>query len=101
MKAPANYTPEMVEQLIQRYEELGTEGIEQLAQEFNKPVRSIRSKLVREGVYRPAEKSAADSKDGPSKKQLLRQIEARGFAVDGFEAATKPALHRLLGILKH
>jgi hypothetical protein len=100
MTDKSNYTPEMVQQLIQRYAEVGTAGIDQLAQEFGKPVRSIRSKLVREGVYQPADKSASD-REGPSKKQLLREIEAHGFQVDGFESATKPALHRLLGILKH
>ena len=42
-------------------------------------------------------KQATKKVDGPSKKELLRDIEATGFDVAGFEGATKSALTRLLG----
>jgi len=96
-----NYTPEMVEQLITMYEELGNDGIEQIAEALSKPIRSVRSKLVKEGVYVATPKSAKAKSNGPSKKELLRDIEALGFEVEGFEAATKVALTRLLGLVKN
>lgn len=95
-----NYTPEMMEKLVSMYKELGNEGLEDIAEELNKPVRSIRSKLVREGVY-VASAKVSTKVNGPSKKELLRDIEAEGFDASGFEGATKTALSRLLGIISN
>lgn len=100
MTNKANYTPEMVEALIERYKEVGNEGLELLAEEFDKPVRSIRSKLCNEKVYVATPKTA-NKKEGPTKKELLRELEAKNFDTKGFEAATKDALHRLLGLISH
>ena len=61
-------------------------------------VRSV-PKLVKEGVYVATPKKATKKVDGPSKKELLRDIEATGFDVAGFEGATKSALTRLLGAI--
>jgi hypothetical protein len=94
-----NYTPEILEKIIAMYEELGNDGLEDIALAFDKTTRSIRSKLVREGIYVAAPKGAASKADGPSKKELLRDIEAHGFATEGFEGATKVALSRLLGLI--
>lgn len=96
-----NYTPEMLETLFSMYDELGNEGLDQIAETLDKPVRSIRSKLVREGVYIPSTKLPNNKANGPSKKELLRDIEAEGFDVSGFEGATKTALSRLLGIVSN
>jgi transposase-like protein len=95
----ANYTPEMLERMVAMYEELGNEGIEEIAETLGKTVRSIRSKLVREGVYVAAPKGVSAKTEGPSKKELLREIEAKGFDTAGFEGATKIALSRLLGLV--
>ena len=95
----ANYTAEMVEQLVSMYNELGNDGLDQIAAELDKPVRSVRSKLVREGVYVASPKKAAAKQEGPSKKEILRDIEAVGFDVSGFEGATKAALTRLMGVV--
>ena len=92
-----NYTDEMVETAVSMYQELGNDGLDQIAEAVGKSVRSIRSKLVREGVYVATPKKVAVKQDGPSKKELLRDIEATGFDVAGFEGATKSALTRLLG----
>jgi hypothetical protein len=46
-----NYSAEMVDQMVAMYEELGNDGLDQIAAELDKTVRSVRSKLVREGVY--------------------------------------------------
>jgi DNA polymerase I-like protein with 3'-5' exonuclease and polymerase domains len=95
----ANYTAEMVDQMISMYNELGNDGLDQIAEELDKPVRSVRSKLVREGVYVASPKKAAAKQDGPSKKEILRDIESVGFDVSGFEGATKAALTRLMGVV--
>jgi hypothetical protein len=89
-----NYTSEMVERMVARYEELGNEGIEAIAAELGKPVRSVRSKLVREGVYVAAAKPAKVAKaEGPSKKELLNSLESLvDFPVDGLAGATKEAI---------
>jgi len=94
-----NYTPEMLEKITAMYEELGNDGLAEIALAFDKTPRSIRSKLVREGVYVASPKGAAAKAEGPSKKELLRDIEALGFETEGFEGATKIALSRLLGLV--
>lgn len=95
----ANYTPEMLDRMIAMYEDLGNDGITEIAETLGKTVRSIRSKLVREGVYVASPKGASNKTEGPSKKELLRELEAKGFDVTGFEGATKIALSRLLGLV--
>lgn len=94
-----NYTPEMLEKIKAMYAEVGNEGLEDIALAFDKTLRSIRSKLVREGVYVASPKGMASKTDGPSKKELLRDIESLGFDTEGFEGATKIALSRLLGLI--
>jgi hypothetical protein len=48
--------------------------IEHIAQAVNKTVHSVRSKLVRDGVYIKQEKKSA-KKTGPGKKELVRDLE--------------------------
>lgn len=96
----ANYTEEKLQILFTMYEELGNEGIPQIAAALGKPDRSIRSKLVKEGKYVPSPKASTRKTEGPSAKELLREIENKGFPVEGFERATKPALARLLQLLE-
>lgn len=98
-KTTTNYTEEMVAKLHQMYADLGNDGIEQIAQELGKPVRSIRAKLVRDSIYVASEKKATAKKDGPSKKELLGVIDSKGFDSSGFDGATKEALSRLIAIL--
>jgi len=97
----ANYTAEMVDSMIEMYNELGNDGLDEIAESLDKTVRSVRSKLVREGVYVASPKKTAMKQDGPSKKEILRDIEAQGFDVTGFEGATKAALTRLMGVVAH
>jgi hypothetical protein len=95
-----NYTTAMVERMIARYEELGNEGIEAIAEELGKPVRSVRSKLVREGVYVAAPKAAKVAKvEGPSKKELLNELETLvSFNVNGLTGATKDAISAVIAL---
>ena len=97
----ANYTAEMVDSMIEMYNELGNDGLDEIAESLDKTVRSVRSKLVLEGVYVASPKKTAMKQDGPSKKEILRDIEAQGFDVTGFEGATKAALTRLMGVVAH
>ena len=91
-----NYTNEQTKQLLQLYNELGTENIEQIAEMMKKPVRSVRSKLVKEGVYVPA-KRQDQKKNGPSKKELLNELQQIvGFDTTGFSGSTKQVLADLI-----
>jgi len=94
-----NYTEEMVSQLHELYAELGNDGLDEIAQKLEKPVRSIRAKLVRDGIYVAPTKSATAKKDGPSKKELLNEIDALGFEAKGLEGATKEALYRIKDLI--
>lgn len=95
-----NYTDEQTEKLLNLYKELGTEGLEDIAVQLEKPVRSIRSKLVREGVYVPVQKTP-NRKNGVSKKEMLNTLQDLvGFDTTGFSGSTKDALSSLINYLK-
>ena len=97
IKSP-NYTDEMVETAISMYQDLGNEGLETIAEAVGQNVRSVSSKLVREGIYVASEKPASPRNEGPTKKELLLQLEAVApFEVDGLMGATKSALTQLIG----
>jgi hypothetical protein len=94
-----NYTEEMTAAIVQRYQ--AGEPVEQIAESIGKAVRSVRSKLVREGVYIASEKPKAVKVEGPSKKELIRELEELApFPVDGLMNATKEALSALIVHLK-
>jgi hypothetical protein len=91
-----NYTEAQTAALIERYQ--AGESVEDIATSIGKAVRSVRSKLVREGVYVAPEKGAkAKREDGPTKKELIRELETLvPFAVEGFMNATKEAIQALI-----
>ena len=93
----ANYSPELTGQIVSAYQ-AGT-AVEEIAETIGKSVRSVRSKLVREGVYVAKEKPATRKVEGPTKKEILRDLDATGFDTAGFQGATKDALTRLLGMV--
>lgn len=97
-KTTVNYTDAQIAQMTQMYAELGNEGLEDIATALNKSVRSIRSKLVREGIYQAAPKKTAAKKDmGPTKKELLNQLEEIvGFDVTPLQGSTKEGLMSLI-----
>jgi hypothetical protein len=94
----ANYTDAMVAQMLDMYEQLGNEGMDTIAETIGRPVRSVRSKLVREGVYVAAPvKAKAKRDEGPTKKELLNTLEALvPFEVEGLMGATKAAIADLI-----
>ena len=102
MTKVANYTVETTAQAVSMYNDLGNEGMDAIAEALNRSVRSVRSKLVREGVYVPIVKpEKAKREEGPTKKEMLNELESLAtFNVDGFMGATKPALQSLIDYLK-
>ena len=93
-----NYTDEMTASVIEQYS--GGVDLDTIAESVGKTIRSVRSKLVREGVYVAQPKQTTAKREGPTKKELLREIETAGVNASGFEGATKDALTRLLGIVQ-
>ena len=90
-----NYSDELTAKVISDYQE-GVD-LDIIADEIGKSVRSVRSKLVREGVYIAKPKTASAKRDEPTKKELLNQLESIApFEVNGFMGATKSAIADLL-----
>ena len=95
MAKSVNYTTEMTNAIIAQYE--AGVSVESIAADIDKSVRSVRSKLVREGVYVAAPKATARKSNEPTKKELLIELESLApFAVDGFMGATKEAINDLI-----
>ena len=94
-KAP-NYSDELTASIVSRYN--AGETVETIADDIGKAVRSVRSKLVREGAYIAPEKPvAAKREEGPTKKELLRELELLvPFNVDGFMGVTKDTISMLI-----
>lgn len=97
MATQANYTAELTAKIIDQYQN-GTD-VAEIAASIDKSVRSVRSKLVREGVYVAQPKVKSQKVMGPTKKELLRDLEGTGFDVSGFEGATKEAITRLIAMV--
>lgn len=101
--AKVNYTPEMVEKAITMYGELGNDGMQKIADALNRNVRSVRSKLVREGVYVPEEKPVKTPVDlGPTKAELLDTLGefVPELDKDGMMGATKAAIQILIDMFE-
>jgi len=95
-KAQPNYTEEMVVAMTTAYQD-GT-SVEDIAETIGKSKRSVISKLVREGVYVATEKPTAQRDNGPTKKELLNQLEGLDpqMPVNGLAGATKEAIAYLI-----
>lgn len=95
-----NYTEAQTAQMIADYQ--AGQSVEAIAEAMGKAVRSVRSKLVREGVYVAPEKTPkAKREEGPTKKELMRELEAIApFPVDGLMNATKEAIQAVIDHLQ-
>jgi hypothetical protein len=97
----ANYTSVMVATATKMYGELGNEGMDEIATALARSVRSVRAKLVREGVYIADTKEKAAPRDmGPTKGELLESLVGMGLNVEGLEGATKPAILRIIALME-
>lgn len=92
MKTP-NYTQAQVAQITEAY--VSGQDITEIASAIGKSVRSVRSKLVREGVYVSQPKTGSKKVLGPTKKELLRVLDAH-IDTKGLEGATKEAIEHLI-----
>lgn len=103
MATKVNYTTEMVEKAVEMYEtqhpEIGNAVLEDIADAIGRSVRSVRAKLVREGVYVAEEKPVKEKVDhGPTKAELLATLAELEPTIDqdGLSGATKPAIEILI-----
>ena len=91
----ANYSVEMTDKIISQYQS-GT-SVDEIADAIGKSVRSVRSKLVREGVYIPQEKKTSKKVQETTKKELLRTLdELVDFPTTGLLGATKESILDLI-----
>ena len=76
MPKTVNYTAELTQKIIDDYQN-GT-SVQSIADSIGKSLQSVRSKLVREGVYIAQEKKSKSNKPKePTKKELLNVLESQ------------------------
>ena len=100
-EAKVNYSEAQTAQLIADYQ--AGLSVESIAEAMGKAVRSVRAKLVREGVYVAPEKGAKSKREeGPTKKELLITLAEvwPDAPVDGLINATKEAISALIAHLE-
>ena len=97
----SNYTQEQTQYIIEEYSnkpELST--VYNLAEELEKPVKSIIGKLAREGVYQRQSYKTKAGEEPVTKSQLVSEIvdrlEIEEALVTELEKAPKRALKALL-----
>jgi len=99
------WTDEAVATLTEGYDRNATDAeratqVETLMEALSKSKREVTGKLVHLGVYQKPEKAPAAPKDeGPTKKELLRDLDSAGFDSKGGEGATKAFLTAVLSVL--
>tara|TARA_Y100000114_G_scaffold59007_1_gene53992 strand:- start:428 stop:733 length:306 start_codon:yes stop_codon:yes gene_type:complete len=95
MPKQVNYSVEMTDKIISEYQ--SGISVDDIASAIGKSVRSVRSKLVREGVYIPQEKKTSKKVQEPTKKELLRTLdELVDFPTTGLLGATKESILDLI-----
>lgn len=99
-ESTSNYSAEMVEDIIARYEEAPTrDTVNMLAEEHDRPVRGIIAKLVQAGVYIKQERVASTKAGAPvvRKAELVEQIQAAlNVEFVALDKASKADLETLL-----
>lgn len=94
----SSYTAEEKAMAKDLYEK-GT-SVEEIAAILNKSVQSVRSKLVKEGIYVKVEKHST-RKTGPGKKELVRDLEKlTGIEFTALTGANKLDLIRLKNFIE-
>lgn len=100
------YTEDQISKMVSDYtavdtDEARAEVVDNLAAEFGKTIYSIRSKLVREGVYVKKTRVTKAGMPVVSKAELVVQIaDAMGEdpeVIESLEKATKVTLLKVLG----
>ena len=97
----SSYTTEQTNQLLELYEQLGSEELDKIATVMSRPVKSIVAKLAFCGVYKKPEKVVVKKRSGPSKKEMLLELEKLvGFNTVGFSAVKKEDIQQLIDFVK-
>ena len=93
-----NYTDAMVSELVAAYEDAPTRAtVDEFADKFNKPARSIIAKLVREGVYKAVARATKQGTPVIRKSELVEQIEGSlGNSFPSLVKASKADLQALI-----
>ena len=96
-----NYTDEMVERMTSVYEANPTRATaEEIAEEFDKPVRSVIAKLSNLGIYKAQARMTKTGAPVVRKEQIVAQIQEQvGIEVPTLSKATKQDLQALLAAL--
>ena len=92
-----NYTEEQVKQMIEEYSaKPNRETVENLADMFDKSIKSIIGKLSREGVYKKTVYKTKTGEDPETKKEIVQdlaeKLELEYEAIAGLEKSPKAAL---------
>ena len=98
-----NYTDAMVEELVAAYEDNPSrDTVDEFAQRFNKPARSIIAKLVREGVYKAVARATKQGTPVVRKAELVAQIqESLGTTkLDTLAKASKADFQTLVALVE-
>ena len=104
----ANYTPEQTEILVDAYRAVDTDEtraavVAHYAEEFGKPMQSIRAKLVSEGVYVAKAYKTKKGEKPESKAEMVAGIASLlgvdSERVESLEKANKTALNLVRGSL--
>lgn len=97
-----NYTDEMVNAMVADYQDNPSKDtVAKLASEFNKSIRSIVAKLVREGVYVAAPRVTKTGAPVIRKAELVAQIQDQlGIALPSLEKASKQDLEVLVDAIR-
>lgn len=96
-EAKVNYTEAQTDSMKAAY--AAGASVESIAEAMGKAVRSVRAKLVREGVYVAPEKGVKSKREeGPTKKEMLIRLSDvwPDAPVDGLVNATKEAIALLI-----
>ena len=93
-----NYTDAMVSELVAAYEDVPTRAtVDEFADKFDKPARSIIAKLVREGVYKAVARATKQGTPVIRKSELVEQIESNlGNSFPSLVKASKADLQALI-----
>lgn len=101
-----NYTEEQTTEMVERYDAAETDeeragAVDSLAEEFGKTVRSVRAKLVREGVYVKKTYKTKTGGKAETKEEIVQDIaeilNVSSEQLNGLEKATKGAIALIRG----
>lgn len=104
MDKETNYSPEVVEEMRQKYlEEPTRETVERLADKYGRSVRSIVGKLSKEGVYKRPSYTTKRGELPVSKDEIVefiaKAIGTNSEDLEGLDKAPKHALRLILNAL--